>query len=49
MKASTTPTSVGVVKWFISKIGERRGDHRAAAKAHDRHAGRHAAAGPGTI
>ena len=25
------------------QIGERRADHRAAAEAHDRHAGRHAA------
>ena len=33
----------GVVKYFISRFGKRRADHRAAAEAHDGHAGGHAA------
>ena len=36
------PTWVGVEKRAHEPHGERRGDHRAAAEAHDRQAGRHA-------
>ena len=42
MKASATPTWVGVENCCHQPDRERRGDEGAAAEAHDRHAGRHA-------
>ena len=38
----STPTCVGVENLLHQPDRERRGDERAAAEAHDRHAGRHA-------
>ena len=34
---------IGGLEMGHQQVGERRADHRAAAEAHDRHAGRHAA------